>query len=105
MEALETVKEFIKPELIILIPVCYFIGLALVNSKKVKNELTPLILGAIAIALSTLYVFATSDVAGYKTLLMALFIAITQGVLVAGCSVYVNQLLKQNAKAKQNTEV
>lgn len=45
-----------------------------------------------------LYVFATSTVSGSQEAAMALFTAITQGIIVAGLSTYVNQLIKQSGK-------
>lgn len=89
------IKEFIKPELIVLIPVIYVIGVGLKKTNKIKNEFIPVSLGATGILLSVLYVIGTSDLSGYKQISIALFTAITQGILVSGCSVYVNQLIKQ----------
>lgn len=97
MEGLEIIKEFIKPELLILIPVMYLIGVAIKKS-KLKDSTIPFILGAIAIVLSSLYVFATTDINNIKEVCMALFVSITQGVLTAGASVYFNQLYKQTKK-------
>lgn len=90
-------NEFIKPELLVLIPVLYFVGIAIKNS-EIKSKWIPLILGGIGIALSTLYVFGTSDVDGANSTLIAIFTAITQGILCAGASVYVNQIVKQAKK-------
>lgn len=104
----EYIKEFIKPELLIVIPVCYFVGSALVKSEKVKNEYIPFILGATGIALSVLYVFATCNIIDAKSVLMALFIALTQGVLTSGVSVYIDQLVKQKENIKNeklNTDI
>lgn len=99
MEFFETFKEFIKPELLILIPVLYLIGIG-VKKSEFKDKFIPLILGIIAILLSGLYTFATSDINGSKKIALALFTAITQGVLTAGASVYFNQLYKQSQKKK-----
>ena len=90
-------KEFIKPELLILIPVLYVVGIGLKKS-KLSDTLIPLILGGIAIVLSAAWVIATSDISTLKDVAYALFISITQGVLSAGASVYVNQLYVQSKK-------
>ena len=92
-------KEFIKPELLILIPVLYVVGIGLKKS-KLSNTLIPLILGGIAIVLSAAWVVATSDIFTLKDVAYALFISVTQGVLSAGASVYVNQLYVQSKKKK-----
>ena len=90
-------KEFINPELLILIPVLYFVGIGLKKS-KLSNTLIPLILGGIAIVLSSAWVIATSDISTLRDIAYALFISVTQGVLSAGASVYVNQLYVQSKK-------
>ena len=95
----EILKEFVKPELLILIPVLYIIGVGLKNS-IFKDNLIPVILGVVGILLSTIYVFATGEISGSKDIHMGIFISLTQGVLVAGCSVYFNQIYKQLKKGK-----
>ena len=99
MELFEAFKEFIKPELLILIKVLYIIGVCIKKS-EVKDKFIPLILSIVAIILSGLYVFATSEIAGAKEIAMAIFVALTQGILTAGASVYFNQLYKQSQKKK-----
>lgn len=93
----EFLKEFIKPELLVLVPVLYLVGAAMKKS-KMKNEYIPITLGAIGIILSMLYVGATCQYPSWRDVLLALFTGLTQGVLCAGASVYVNQLAKQQAK-------
>ncbi len=90
-------KVFIKPELLILIPVLYVVGIGLKRS-KISDTLIPLILGGIAIVLSAAWVIATSDISTLKDVTYALFISVTQGILSAGASVYVNQLYVQSKK-------
>lgn len=89
--------EFIKPELLILIPVLYLIGVG-IKKTSLKNELIPFILGIVSIILSALYIFATSDIHTGKELSMGIFTALTQGILIAGASVYFNQIYKQITK-------
>jgi hypothetical protein len=90
-------KEFIKPELLILIPVLYVVGIGLKKS-KLSDTLIPLVLGGIAIVLSAAWVIATSDISTLKDVAYALFVSVTQGILSAGASVYVNQLYVQSKK-------
>ena len=90
-------NEFIKPELLILIPVLYIVGIGLKKS-KLSDTLIPLVLGGIAIVLSAAWVIATSDISTLKDVAYALFISVTQGILSAGTSVYVNQLYVQSKK-------
>lgn len=90
-------ENFIKPELLILIPVLYVIGIGLKKS-KLSDTLIPLILGGIAIILSAAWVIATSDISTPKDIAYALFISVTQGILSAGASVYINQIDIQSKK-------
>lgn len=89
---MEEIKNFISPELMILVPVLYFIGMGVKKSTLVPDKFIPIVLGACGVILSCLYVLGTS---GFS--IVGLFTAITQGILVAGGSVYVNQLIKQTA--------
>lgn len=92
-------KNFIKPELLILIPVLYAFGVALRHS-AVKNRLIPLFLGIAGIVLAALYVGTTTNWSGVHGVFQWLFSSITQGVLCAGASVYVNQIAKQSNKTE-----
>ena len=98
MDIIEMLKEFIRPELLVLIPVLYFIGMGLKSAKAFTDKHIPIALGAVGVALAALWVVATSIITGPQECAMAVFTAIVQGVLVAGCAVYVNQLVKQAKK-------
>ncbi len=91
------VMEYIKPELLVLIPVLYLFGVA-VKKSKIADKFIPWILGGVSVALSALWIFATAFPATAADVALAVFTAITQGVLIAGASVYVNQLVKQTGK-------
>ena len=95
---MENIMNYIKPELLVLIPVLYFLGTGLKRSDAVLDKHIPLLLGAAGVALALLWVLASSDMAGAQDILQAVFAAVTQGVLCAGCSVYVDQLGKQHGK-------
>ena len=89
--------KFIKPELLILIPVLYLVGIGIKKS-KLSDTLIPLILGVISVLMSALWVMATSDIYTLKDIAYALFVSATQGTLSAGASVYFNQLYIQSKK-------
>ena len=93
-------EEFIKPELLILIPVLYVVGMGLKKS-KISDALIPLLLGGGGILLSMLWMFASTDFFAPRELVYALFVSTTQGVLVAGASVYCNQLYVQLKKKNE----
>ena len=90
-------EEFIKPELLILIPVLYVMGVGLKKS-KLSDTLSPIFLGCTSIILSAAWVLATSELASWKDAFYALFVSVTQGILSAGASVYINQLYLQSKK-------
>ena len=92
-------QEYIKSELLILVPVLYIIGLGLKRS-KLKDKWIPLVLGITGITLSAAWVIATSQIATVQEAAAALFTAVTQGILAAGASVYVHQLYVQTNKAR-----
>lgn len=95
----EMLKESIKPELLVLIPVLYLIGMALKNS-SVSDKHIPWILGVTSVFLSLLSIVSTSLFNGWQEALMAVFSGFTQGVLCAGASVYINQIVKQSGKSE-----
>ena len=90
--------NYIKPELLVLIPALVFIGYCLKTSTAVKDKLIPALLAVIGIALAVLYVLATSTITVPQDWFMALFTAIVQGVLCAAGAVYANQCVKQGQK-------
>ena len=90
-------QDYIKTELLILVPVLYFIGIGLKKS-KLPDKWIPTLLGVSAVLLSAVWVIATSDLYGLQETASAIFTAVTQGILVAGTSVYANQLYIQAKK-------
>lgn len=89
--------QYIKTELLILVPVLYLFGIGLKKS-RVPDRLIPVILGIVSVLLSALWIFAREPVSGPEEGALACFTAITQGILLAGASVYVNQLYIQSKK-------
>lgn len=92
--------NYVKPELIVVAFVLYFFGVALRQSQAVKNKYIPLILGGISMVLCAVWVMATSEIETAKEGAMAVFTAVTQGILVEGLSNYVNQIIKQTQKSE-----
>ena len=89
--------QYVRAELLILVPVLYLIGMALKKS-KLKDSSIPFCLGAISIALCALWIIANSAICSTADFAAAAFSAVSQGILVAGASVYANQLYKQFTK-------
>lgn len=92
---MEQIIKYVKPELLVLAIVLYFIGMSLKKTEKVSDKYIPVVLGVIGIVLASIYVIGTVSLSGRQDIAMAIFTSIVQGVLVAGLSTYVNQIFKQ----------
>lgn len=90
-------QDYIRTELLILIPVLYFVGIGLKKS-KLPDKWIPIILGVFAVVLSAISVLSTAEISGLQEVASAIFTAVTQGVLAAGTSVYANQIYIQAKK-------
>lgn len=95
---MELLMNYIKPELIIVAIALYFVGIWIKNTEYIKDKWIPLILGITGIVICAIWVLANTPIGTWQELLMAIFTAIIQGVLVAALSTYVNQLIKQRNK-------
>ena len=95
---MEQIINYIKPELIVVAIALYFIGMAVKQSETIADKYIPSILGIAGIVICGIYVIATCTIGTGHDIAMALFTAIVQGILVAGLSNYVNQLIKQSGK-------
>ena len=91
--------DYIKPELLILVPVMYILGAIIKDSKTIQDRFIPAILGAVGVFLSLLYVIGS---AGIST--VGIFTGITQGILVAGAAVYTNEFITQLHKPSEAPE-
>ena len=100
MDITQIIQNYVKPELLVVAVVLYFIGMGVKNTEKISDKYIPIILGIIGIIISAIYVVATSAFNGYQSILMAIFTSVVQGILVAGLSVYANQLIKQAKKTE-----
>lgn len=95
---MEELLNYVKPELVAVSVVLYFIGMGLKKAETVADKYIPLILGGIGIFLCGIWVLATCSIDSGQNIAMAIFTAIVQGILVAGLSTYVNQIMKQLGK-------
>lgn len=76
---MEQITNYIKPELLVLIPVCWGIGLLLKSIPGLPNGFIPAILCICSLTLSSLYIVGIGDV---PNVAMGIFLAFTQGLLV-----------------------
>lgn len=98
MDITQVIQNYVKPELLVVAIVLYFVGIGIKNTEKISDKYIPIILGVLGVIISAIYVAATSAFNGYQSILMAIFTSLIQGILVAGLSVYANQLIKQAQK-------
>jgi len=87
------IMQYIKPELMLVIPICWGAGAVLKRTPHIADWLIPYSLLGIGMFLSGLYVWAADGISP-----MSVFTAITQGALLAVASVGGNQLVKQYGK-------
>ena len=97
---MEMLSNYIKPELLVLSVVLYFIGIWMKETEFIKDKYIPSILGILGISLSGIWVLAQCSLQSGPDIAMALFTSIVQGILVAGLSTYANQLIKQSQKSQ-----
>lgn len=94
---MENIINFVKPELLVLVPVLLILGKMLKNSNFPDKHI-PAALGACGVLLAVVWVLATSPIGTYQEALSATFTGVTQGIITAGLAVYGNQLVKQAGK-------
>ena len=92
---MDQIMSYVKPELIVVAIVLYFISIWLKQSQALKDKYIPLVLGIVGIFVCGIWVMATASFATGQDIALAVFTAIVQGILVAGLSTYVNQIFKQ----------
>lgn len=97
-ERMEPIAKYVKPELLLVSVVLYWIGMGLKHTQFIRDKYIPLILGICGIAFCGVYVWSSCQCSNSKEIAMAVFTAVTQGILVAGLSTYVNQIIKQAGK-------
>lgn len=92
------IMSYVRPELLAVAVVLYFLGMWLKQATFIKDKYIPLVLGIVGIFVCGIYVASVAAFATAQDILSAIFAAITQGILVAGLSNYVNQIIKQIGK-------
>jgi len=97
---MDNVLEFIQPELFILIPVLFALGLFLKLKKDFKKEYTiPYIILGISIVLCQLYMSIVLELGFAPKIFIISFI---QSVLIAAVPVFGNELIKQAVVKKKD---
>lgn len=94
------VLEYIRPELLLTVPVLWVLGKILKEASFLRDKWIPLVLGGAGILLAVCWIGGGGEPFGVT----GLFTAVTQGILCAGAAVYGHQLIKQR-KNKDDTNV
>ena len=100
MIIMEEIINYVKPELVVVAVVLYLLGQWIKQSQTIKDKYILMINGAAGIVLCGVYVMSVGEVQTLQQIATAAFTAITQGILAAGLSTYVNQLIKQSGKTE-----
>ena len=97
---MEQILQYVKPELLVLVIVLYFLGKGIRRTEKVEERYFPLVLGMAGIGLCAVWVVGTSCLCSGQEAAMALFTALGQGVLVTGLAVWALRRLEKGKEEK-----
>ena len=96
---LDSLNTYVRSELMILVPVLYFV-IKMFNKSKVKKERIPLYLCLISIGLSGIYTFSTVCTLTLHAVLLSVFSSVTQGLLLAGCALFGAVMMQAHSDKK-----
>lgn len=101
----ENLNLYVRSELMVLIPALYIL-IKIIDKSKLSNERIPIIIALVAIILCGLYIFSVSSISSWRDVLFAIFSSTTQGILIAGASIWGNMIVKQctQGKCKENKQ-
>lgn len=89
-------NDYVRPDMLIIIAVCYSFGVMLKSTPYIKNWIIPYLLTILSVVLCFLWIYSSEG--GTKQLTAIIFDSVTQGILCSASAVYVNQLFKQAMK-------
>ncbi len=92
---MEQIMNYVDPELLAVSAVLYFIGMGLKKAEFLPDKYIPVALGGIGVILCLVWVLAKNPFSSMQDVAMGIFTAVVQGILVAGLSTYINQIIKQ----------
>ena len=95
---MDAIQNYVKPDLLIVAIVLYFLGMWLKQASFMKDKYIPLVLGIAGVIICSIWVVSTTTFTNGHDIAAAIFASVTQGIIVAGLSTYVNQVFKQLQK-------
>jgi UPF0716 family protein affecting phage T7 exclusion len=96
------IMQYVRPELAILIAVCWVVGAAVKAIPKIANWAIPFILTVFAIVLAIFWIGA---VLGEGFALAVIVAGVVQGILIAAVAVYGDQIIKQLKNDKNGKQI
>lgn len=98
MEWIELAREYVCPELLLLVPVLYILGMAIKKTELINDKLIPILLCIAGVSMAGIYMASVTDAVSIQSVFGVLFAALVQGILCAGVAVLSNQVYKQTKK-------
>ena len=96
---MEQLVSYIRPELVLLIPALYFVGMGLKKTALVQDRWIPLFVCGVGVALSALYTFATGELTSLRQGALLLFTKGFWSAAQACCAIsFISKLRKNNRK-------
>lgn len=90
--SMEQVFEFVRPELLVVVVVCYCLGLFLKGVPKIKDWVIPFVLLVSSVIMCVLYMGLVIEKQWTPEII---FVSLMQGILCAAMTVFGNEILKQ----------
>lgn len=87
--------QFIKPELLVLVPILYVLGTWFKQSTVIKNWMIPFILSGLGVLLSLAYLLSVEFTAVGNLIAAYIFTSTVQGILCAAGAVFTQNIVKQ----------
>lgn len=99
-EMAEMLFNYIKPELLILVVILWYVGTKIKASKKIEDWAIPFILMAISVIFALSYVLIVSGLNP-----MAMWVGIMQGLAIAVLEGYLYQVYKQSTRNRKQDKL
>ena len=96
MDFLQMALKFIRPELLIMIPALWYIGVLMKGTKQIPDWQIPFIILALSIIFATSWVIMTMGMVG-----MSVWVGIMQGIIIAMVQGQFYQYFKQLTDKKE----
>ena len=97
---IEMIQEFIDPQLLIVVPMLWGVGMA-VKKSTIENRFIPAVLLVCSCLVVTLHLMGTNTVAGSQAVAACMFAAASQGSVIWLCAWLGYEKLLKNGEDRQ----